>query len=190
MDRRSATTVLRGQTLAFRDDPFKVEPDAAVDFHADGAVAISDGKIVDAGSASAVLERHPDALIESYGQQHLIMAGFVDCHVHYPQIDIVASFGEQLLAWLEKYTFPAEARFHERGHAAETAIVMGSAAVDAVVLSRGSATQAILAAARSRRPSPRSRSMGRLLCDGAVASSTPVRAAVARGAQRLIGQHA
>jgi guanine deaminase len=37
--------------------------------------------------------------------------------VHYPQIDIIASYGEQLLAWLEKYTFPAEARFADRGHA-------------------------------------------------------------------------
>ena len=55
-------------------------------------------------------------MVENYAG-HLIMAGFVDCHVHYPQIDIIASYGEQLLAWLEKYTFPAEARFGDRGHA-------------------------------------------------------------------------
>ena len=47
-----ATTILRGQTLAFRDDPFKVEPDAAVDFHADGAVAIAGGKIVEVGAGA------------------------------------------------------------------------------------------------------------------------------------------
>jgi guanine deaminase len=111
-----ATTILRGQTLAFRDDPFKVAPDAAVDFHGDGAVAIAGGRIVEVGQAPAVIAHHPGASIETY-DKHLIMAGFVDCHVHYPQIDIIASYGEQLLEWLEKYTFPAEARFCDRAHA-------------------------------------------------------------------------
>ena len=35
----------------------------------------------------------------------------VDCHVHFPQIDMIGSYGEQLLDWLTKYTFPAEERF-------------------------------------------------------------------------------
>ena len=61
MDHPSATTILRGQTLAFRDDPFKVEPDAAVDFHADGAVAIAEGKILEVGAASDVIAHHPGA---------------------------------------------------------------------------------------------------------------------------------
>jgi guanine deaminase len=116
----SPTTILRGQTLAFRDDPFKVGPDAAVDFHADGAVAIAGGKILEVGEAAAVIARHLGAEVETYAR-HLIMAGFVDSHVHYPQIDIIASYGEQLLAWLEKYTFPAEARFGDRGHADQAA---------------------------------------------------------------------
>src|SRR4051812_35548805 len=105
MDHPSATTILRGQTLAFRDDPFKVEPDAAVDFHADGAVAIAEGKILEVGAASDVIAHHPGAVVENYAG-HLIMAGFVDCHVHYPQIDIIASYGEQLLAWLENTPSP------------------------------------------------------------------------------------
>ena len=116
----NATRVLRGQTLAFRDDPFKAGPDAAVEFYADGAVVIADGRIVEVGSAPAVLTRHPQAEVESYAK-HLIMAGFVDCHVHYPQMDIIASYGEQLLTWLEKYAFPAEARFHDRDHAERVA---------------------------------------------------------------------
>jgi guanine deaminase len=116
----SAITILRGQTLAFRDDPFEVGPDAAVNFHADGAVAIAGGKIVEVGEAAAVIARHPGAEVETYAR-HLIMAGFVDSHVHYPQIDIIASYGEQLLAWLEKYTFPAESRFGDRGHADQAA---------------------------------------------------------------------
>ena len=116
----NATRVLRGQTLAFRDDPFKAGPDAAVEFHADGAVVIADGRIVEVGSAAAVLTRHSQAEVESYAE-HLIMAGFVDCHVHYPQMEIIASYGEQLLTWLEKYAFPAEAGFHDRDHAERVA---------------------------------------------------------------------
>jgi guanine deaminase len=115
-----ATTILRGQTLAYRGDPFEVAPEAAVEHHSDGAVVIAGTKIAEVGPAAAILARHPGVPIDSY-PGHLIMAGFVDCHVHYPQIDIIASYGEQLLAWLEKYTFPCEAKFGDRAHGDETA---------------------------------------------------------------------
>jgi len=45
------------------------------------------------------------------------MPGFVDCHVHYPQIDIVGSYGEQLLEWLQNYVFPAEAQYKDVDYA-------------------------------------------------------------------------
>jgi guanine deaminase len=51
----------------------------------------------------------------------LILPGLVDCHVHYPQIDIIASYGERLLDWLEKYAYPAERRFADAEHAQEVA---------------------------------------------------------------------
>ncbi|MDX2203690.1 MAG: guanine deaminase [Hyphomicrobiaceae bacterium] len=113
-------TILTGQTLSFRADPFEVGPEAAVAHETDGAVAIRGGVILEVGPRGAVLARFPGAAVESYSGD-LIMAGFVDCHVHYPQIDIIASYGEQLLEWLEKYTFPAEARFGDPAHAASAA---------------------------------------------------------------------
>src|SRR5262245_1411674 len=116
----SATTILRGQTLAFRGDPSRVGPDAAVDFHSDGAVAIAGGKIVAVGQALDVIARLPGARLETY-PNHLIMAGFIDSHAHYPQIDIIASWGEQLLQWLTKYTHAAEAKCADRAHAEATA---------------------------------------------------------------------
>ena len=119
-ERGAATTILRGQTLSFRADPFKVGPDSAIDFSSDGAVAIAGGTIIAVGPALDVIARHPDAALTTYAG-HLILAGFVDCHVHYPQIDVIASYGETLLGWLAKYTFPAEARFAERAHADQTA---------------------------------------------------------------------
>lgn len=109
-DRVFKTFAIRGQTLSFRDDPFRVAPEAAVVHHEDGAVVIRDGKIVDVGPATEVLSRHAGIEVESYTGA-LIMAGFVDCHVHYPQLEVIASYGEQLLEWLNKYTFPAECRF-------------------------------------------------------------------------------
>ena len=50
-----------------------------------------------------------------------LIPGLVDCHIHYPQTDIIASYGEQLLSWLETYTFPEEARFADLAHARDTA---------------------------------------------------------------------
>jgi guanine deaminase len=45
------------------------------------------------------------------------MPGFIDAHIHYPQTDVIASHGKQLLDWLTDYTFPAEARFSDAAHA-------------------------------------------------------------------------
>lgn len=112
--------ILQGQTLSFRADPFAVGSEAAVDYTSDGAVAIRDSKILEVGPRREVMARYPGADVETYAG-NLIMAGFVDCHVHYPQIDIIASYGEQLLEWLEKYTFPAEAKFADPAHAADAA---------------------------------------------------------------------
>jgi guanine deaminase len=50
-----------------------------------------------------------------------LMPGFIDTHVHFPQIDVIASYGAQLLDWLEKYTFPEETKFANRAHADEAA---------------------------------------------------------------------
>ena len=49
------------------------------------------------------------------------MPGFIDTHVHSPQIDVMASYGAQLLDWLEKYTFPAEARYVDEVYASQAA---------------------------------------------------------------------
>ena len=45
------------------------------------------------------------------------MPGFVDCHIHFPQTEVIAAYGEQLLEWLNKYTFPAEGKFKDKTHA-------------------------------------------------------------------------
>lgn len=51
----------------------------------------------------------------------LVIPGMIDAHIHFPQLDIIASHGEKLLQWLERYTFPAEAAFADPVHAEQKA---------------------------------------------------------------------
>jgi len=120
MSKQTDSFILRGQTLAFRDDPFKVAADAAVTFDSDGAVLVVDGAIAEVGPAPEVLARHPGISVEHY-RDDLIMAGFVDCHVHYPQTEIIGAYGEQLIEWLNRYTFPAEMKFSDPDYASAAA---------------------------------------------------------------------
>ena len=73
------------------------------------------------GPSDALLPGLPEAvkLIDRRG--HLLMPGFIDTHIHYPQTDIIASHGAQLLDWLNTYTFPAERRFEDVAVARESA---------------------------------------------------------------------
>jgi guanine deaminase len=109
-------TVLTGQTLSFTDDPFKVGVDHAISHHTHGAVWIMDGIIKQVGPANEVLNAAHDATVIDY-KDKLITAGFIDCHAHYPQLPIIASYGEQLLEWLKKFTFPTESKFTDYDYA-------------------------------------------------------------------------
>ena len=55
--------------------------------------------------------------VKRYGEDRLILAGFVDCHVHYPQTQIIGAYGEQLTDWLARYTYAAEQQFADGAHA-------------------------------------------------------------------------
>ena len=107
--------VLTGGILSFDGRPGE---DAGAVVHVeDGAVAVRDGRISWAGERSALpADVAAGAVRHDYGG-HLIMPGFVDAHVHYPQVGVIASHGAQLLDWLERFTFPEEARFSDIGHA-------------------------------------------------------------------------
>jgi guanine deaminase len=108
--------IIRGQTLTFVGDPFEVQPEDSISHETDGAVVIEDGVIIDVGAADIILKRNPQATVDHY-PGCLIMAGFIDAHVHYPQTEIIASYGEQLLEWLNNYTFPVESRFDDKAYA-------------------------------------------------------------------------
>lgn len=111
------TQILRGEAIRFVGNPF-TDPDA-VRHDNDAAIVIKAGRIAELGDASEILPRYPDAQVTR--TPHLIAPGFVDSHVHYPQIGVIASWGADLIDWLSTYTFPEEARFGDAEYAASAA---------------------------------------------------------------------
>lgn len=109
-------TLLRGRTLTFHKSPEGVDDTAAYTYEEDGALLMRDGKIIAAGNFDSVKAKAGAAQIIDH-RPHLITAGFIDTHVHFPQVQVIASWGSQLLDWLNGYVFPEEARFSDPAHA-------------------------------------------------------------------------
>ncbi|MBL8510765.1 MAG: guanine deaminase [Betaproteobacteria bacterium] len=112
-----ACHALRGAALSFRDDPFRVGVTAAMDYQPDALVVIEGGHIKAFGPYAALKPTlAPDTPITPYTDA-LILPGFIDLHVHYPQLPIIGAHGAQLIDWLNRYTFPAEQQFADPAHA-------------------------------------------------------------------------
>ncbi|HEU0096372.1 MAG TPA: hypothetical protein VFQ52_07945, partial [Rhizomicrobium sp.] len=90
-------------------------------WHDDGVLVIEDGVVIQADAWQAIGPGLPADMPVRHFPGALIVPWFVDAHVHYPQIDMIAAPGGQLMEWLENYTFPTEARFADRAHADATA---------------------------------------------------------------------
>lgn len=111
-------TAIRGPALTYTGDPFQHGLEATMVYEPDAIVAMADGRISHFGPARTIRPRLPRGTkVEDYGRDALIMAGFIDSHVHYPQTEIIGAHGAQLLDWLNKYTFAAEQRFADKRHA-------------------------------------------------------------------------
>ena len=112
--------LILGQTLAFTGDPFAAPVQDTVRHARHGAVLIEGGRIKATGEADALRRAHPQARVTDMGAA-LILPGFVDAHMHYPQTAMIASWGKRLIDWLNTYTFPEEAKFADPAYAAEIA---------------------------------------------------------------------
>ncbi|WP_430460277.1 guanine deaminase [Thalassolituus sp. LLYu03] len=95
----------RGRVLHFLDEQ-------TPQYFADGLLVTDAdaGTVVGCGDAPTLLAQYPGIRVTQYDNA-LIMPGFIDTHIHYPQVDVIASYGEQLLDWLNNYTFPTEVNF-------------------------------------------------------------------------------
>ncbi|MDA7744933.1 guanine deaminase [bacterium] len=108
--------VHRGSILHFLGDPDSAD-NQCYEYFSDGLMIIEDGLVqglCDAAQGIKTLESDVP-VIEHLDS--LIMPGFVDCHIHFPQTEVIAAYGEQLLEWLNKYTFPAEGKFKDKTYA-------------------------------------------------------------------------
>jgi len=111
----------RAEILHFLSDP-STTLEGSYEHFEDGILVVSDGKIVACAPAEEVIAAFKDHPLEVQDNRPcLIMPGFIDAHIHFPQLDIIACHGEKLMDWLQKYTFPAEAQFADKEHSKKAA---------------------------------------------------------------------
>lgn len=102
-------------------DPKDVGVDAAYEYFDDGILVVDGDKIHALGHAEKILPNLPYDLSIEHHPDAIITPGFIDTHIHYPQTDMIGSYGEQLLTWLNTYTFPEESKFSDKAHARDVA---------------------------------------------------------------------
>ena len=111
----------RGTILHCLDDPGEAAERSAVEHYEDGLLIVSDGTVAELGPAESLLRNLDEEVVVEDLRGNLIVPGFIDCHVHYSQLDIIASYGAQLLDWLNRYAYREEQRFADKTHALEVA---------------------------------------------------------------------
>lgn len=103
-------------------DPAVVGVEQSYEYFEDGILLIENGKVAQVGAAAELLPKLAGVDVQHY-RDALITPGFIDTHIHYPQTGMIASYGEQLLDWLNTYTFPTERQFEDKAHASDVAAI-------------------------------------------------------------------
>lgn len=115
----------KGFRASFLDaiaDPFYAPEADCIRYFTDGLLIVENGKVKDLGNYQDLQAKYTDIPITEY-REHLIVSGFIDTHIHFPQTEMIASYGEQLLEWLSTYTFPTERKFADRNYASKIASI-------------------------------------------------------------------
>src|SRR5512133_3048787 len=108
--------IYRGRVFTPVSDPFVDGAEPAWKYFRGGYVAVEKGRIVSVGDWKTRGDRIAGETVD-FGSESLITPGFVDTHLHAPQVEMIGSYGGHLLEWLERYTFPTESRFADPEHA-------------------------------------------------------------------------
>jgi guanine deaminase len=134
---------LKAFRSAFLDcvgNPFEIPDSESVRYIADGLLVLEQGKVKELGSYGSLKEKYAAVETTSYPNQ-IILPGFIDLHLHFPQTEMIAAYGKQLLQWLEKFTFPTERKFKDKAYCDHIAPVF----IDQL-LRNGTTTALVLAA--------------------------------------------
>lgn len=119
---QSALKAFRCSFLDFIEDPFYNPETESVRYVADGLLVVENGNIKELGTYLSLKQRYAEIPITSYPGM-LIVPGFIDTHIHFPQTEAIAAYGEQLLEWLSQYIFPTERKFKEKAYAQKVAAI-------------------------------------------------------------------
>jgi guanine deaminase len=115
------TRLLRGRLLSFLRQPDDLSDTGSYVYHEDGGLLVDGGKIAGIGDYADMRRQAPADVEVIDHRPHLIMPGFIDPHIHFPQMQVVGSYAGNLLEWLNTYTFVEEQRFADAAHAARIA---------------------------------------------------------------------
>ncbi|WP_048646884.1 guanine deaminase [Nitratireductor soli] len=153
-----AQTLIRGRLLTFHAEPTSLDDHAAYSYAEDGAVLIEDGLIIASGGFADLSQRAAPGHETIDHRPHLILPGFIDAHAHFPQMQVIASYGAELLDWLNNYTFPEETNFRDTQHGRRVARLFlnellrnGTTTVAAYCSVHKESAEAFFAEAHSRR---------------------------------------
>lgn len=117
----TAGSAIRGTALTFVADPFEVGGPASARIESDALVVMQNGTITAFGAWETTKHALPDGLPVTTYRDALILPGFIDTHVHYPQTEMIASPAGDLIDWLENRTFVVEQAFTDIEHARDVA---------------------------------------------------------------------
>lgn len=121
MPMKTKGRVVRGHIVTFDEQPCRKMADDCLTEIENGAIAISDtGRISWLGDFSDLPGEYADQNVDDHGKC-LILPGFIDAHLHFPQYRMIAAYGKDLLDWLDRYTFVEEQKYQDPVHAAHAA---------------------------------------------------------------------
>jgi guanine deaminase len=115
---RSSGELLRAPIFHTPRNPFRNE--RALECHEDGGLLIRDGRVAGCGDYQALRAAHPDAATADL-RGGFLLPGFIDTHIHFPQLRVLGGLGRSLLDWLEYCALPEEARMADEAHACRVA---------------------------------------------------------------------
>ncbi len=116
-----SSCAIRGRLLTFVRAPRGAGDAQSYRYIDDGIILVKDGRIEAVGPANELNAQLPAGMPVERHAGALILPGFIDPHIHFPQTQVIASYGAQLLEWLEKYTFVEEQKFSDPAHAGRNA---------------------------------------------------------------------